>query len=80
MLIIAVLVGIVPESGPHLLFIILFASGNLPFSILLANSIVQDGHGSLPLIAETRKGFILVKLINVLVAFIIGMTGLLLGI
>ena len=79
-LIIAVLVGIVPESGPHLLFIILFASGNLPFSILLANSIVQDGHGSLPLIAETRKGFILVKLINIVVGFIIGLTGLLLGI
>jgi len=79
-LLIAVLVGIIPESGPHFLFVILFASGSLPFSILLANSIVQDGHASLPLIAETRKGFIMVKMINVIVGFIIGLTGLLFGI
>lgn len=79
-LLIAVLVGIIPESGPHFLFIMLFASGNLPFSILLANSIVQDGHASLPLLAETRKGFIKVKIINVIVGFVIGLTGLLFGI
>ena len=74
-LIIAVLIGIIPESGPHLVFIILFASGNLPLSILLASSIVQDGHGSLPLLAESQKAFIKVKLINILVGFIVGFTG-----
>lgn len=79
-LLIAVLVGIIPESGPHFLFIILFASGHLPFSILLANSIVQDGHASLPLLAETRSGFVRVKVINLIVGFIIGLTGLLFGI
>lgn len=79
-LLIAVLVGVIPESGPHFLFIMLFASGNLPFSILLANSIVQDGHASLPLLAETRKGFIKVKIINLIIGFIIGFTGLLFGI
>jgi len=79
-LLIAVLVGIIPESGPHFLFIILFASGSLPFSILLANSIVQDGHASLPLLAETRKGFVRIKIINVIVGLIIGFVGLLFGI
>ena len=44
-LLIAVLVGIIPESGPHLVFVTLFAAGSLPFSILIASSIVQDGHG-----------------------------------
>jgi hypothetical protein len=78
-LIIAVLVGIFPESGPHLVFVILFASGDLPFSILLASSIVQDGHGSIPLLAETRKGFVTVKLINMVVGFLAGSMGLLLG-
>ena len=78
-LIIAVIVGIIPESGPHLIFIILFASGNLPFSILLANSIVQDGHGSLPLLAESQKNFIIIKAINVAVGLIIGLTGILAG-
>ena len=78
-LFIAVLVGIIPESGPHLVFIILFASGNLPLSILIANSIVQDGHGSLPLLAESPKAFIQVKIINILVGFASGAIGLLTG-
>lgn len=78
-LIIAVLVGIIPESGPHLVFIILFASGNLPLSILLASSIVQDGHGSLPLLAESQKNFFIIKAINVLVGLLIGLIGLAAG-
>ncbi len=78
-LVVAVLIGIIPESGPHLIFVILFASGNLPLSILLASSIVQDGHGSLPLLAESRKSFLMVKLINVAVGFLIGLAGLSLG-
>jgi hypothetical protein len=79
-LIIAVLVGIIPESGPHFVFVILFASGSLPFSILLANSIVQDGHGSLPLLAESRKGFVLIKAINLAVGLIVGLIGLAFGV
>jgi len=78
-LIIAVLVGIIPESGPHLFFVILFAAGTLPFSILLANSIVQDGHGSLPLLAETRRGFFIIKAINIAVGLLVGVVGLLVG-
>jgi hypothetical protein len=71
-LLIAVLIGIIPESGPHIVFISLFANGTIPFSILLANSIVQDGHGAIPLLAESRKSFILLKLINVLVSLLVG--------
>lgn len=78
-LLIAVLIGIIPESGPHFIFVILFAQGALPFSILLASSIVQDGHGSLPLLAETPKGFVISKIINIAVGFLAGFVGLLLG-
>ena len=78
-LVAAVLIGIIPESGPHLVFVMLFASGNLPFSILLASSIVQDGHGSLPLLAESRRSFVIVKLLNIAVGFFIGLAGLGLG-
>ncbi len=60
-LILALLVGIIPESGPHIIFITLFAGGSIPFSILLANSIVQDGHGALPLLAESGKSFVWIK-------------------
>ncbi len=75
-LIVAVLVGIIPESGPHLIFVSLFITGTIPLSILLANSIVQDGHGALPLFAEDKKSFFLMKLINVIIGFLVGFLGL----
>lgn len=78
-LVIAVLVGIIPESGPHLIFVTLFAQGAIPFSILLASSIAQDGHGMLPLLAESKRGFFSVKFINIIFAFITGITGYLLN-
>jgi len=78
-LLVAVLVGIIPESGPHFVFVLLFANGSIPLSILLASSIVQDGHGSLPLLAESRKSFVVVKLINIAVGLVVGIAGLLTG-
>jgi hypothetical protein len=78
-LILAVMVGIIPESGPHILFITLYATGSIPLSILLANSITQDGHGSLPLLAETRKDFLRMKGVNLLLGLIIGLAGVLFG-
>jgi len=71
-LLIAVLVGIIPQSGPHLIFVTLFFNGTLPFGILLANSIVQDGHGMLPLLAESKRSFLLVKVVNVVVGLVCG--------
>ena len=76
MLLIAVLIGIIPESGPHLIFLTLFVNGTIPFSIVVASSIVQDGHGALPLLAESRKSFIYMKIINILVGFIVGFIGI----
>lgn len=71
-LLIAVLIGIIPESGPHLIFIILMSQGIVPMSIVVANSISQDGHGSLPLLAESWKSFLVMKGINIFVAFVVG--------
>lgn len=78
-LLIAVLIGIIPESGPHLVFVTLYAAGTLPFSILLASSIVQDGHGMLPMLAVSRRGFLCVKGVNVLAGLVVGLIGLLLS-
>ncbi len=69
---IACLVGLIPQSGPHLVFVTLFAQGLIPFSILLAGSIVQDGHGMLPMLADSRRRFLLVKMINLIAGLIIG--------
>ncbi|MDZ7740256.1 MAG: putative manganese transporter [Bacteroidota bacterium] len=79
MLLIAVLVGIIPQSGPHFIFVLMFAEGTIPFSILLANSIVQDGHGSIPLLAESGKSFVLMKLVNIFIGLIFGIFIHLLG-
>lgn len=76
----AILIGIIPQSGPHLIFVLLFAQGSIPFSILLANSIVQDGHGALPLLAESRQAFFLSKGIKIALGAVVGVAGLLLGI
>jgi hypothetical protein len=72
MILLAVLIGIIPESGPHLLFVTLFATGTVPFSVLLASSISQDGHASLPLLAESKRSFLKAKIVNALVAAVFG--------
>ena len=72
MILLAVLVGVIPESGPHLLFVTLFATSTVPFSVLLASSISQDGHASLPLLAESKRSFVKAKIINAIVAAIVG--------
>ena len=59
----------------HMIFVTLFAQGSIPFSILLASSIVPDGHGTLPLLAVSKKGFIMLKIINVIVELVIGVIG-----
>jgi len=72
-LLISILVGIIPESGPHMFFVTMFSQNLIPFSVLIANSIVQDGHGMLPLLAESQKDFLRVKVINMLVGLIVGL-------
>ena len=72
MIVLATLIGIIPESGPHLVFVSLYAMGIAPASVLVASCISQDGHASLPLIAESKRDFIYAKLINCAVALAIG--------
>ncbi len=71
-LVFACLLGLIPQSGPHLVFLTLYAKGALPLGILLANSVVQDGHGMLPLLAQSRHAFIVIKLINLAAGLLIG--------
>lgn len=79
MILLAILVGMIPESGPHLIFVTLFASGMVPFSVLAASSISQDGHSSIPLLAESKMSFLQAKLINMAVAALVGYSMFFLG-
>jgi hypothetical protein len=71
-LVIAALIGLIPESGPNLIFVTLFASGVIPFSILLTNSIVQDGHGLLPMLSYSVNDSIKIKLFNLAIGLTLG--------
>ena len=71
-LLVACLVGLIPESGPNLIFVTLFSQGLVPFGVLVANSIVQDGHGMLPMLAHSRREFLVIKMINFGVALTFG--------
>ena len=76
MILLATLIGIIPESGPHMIFVTLFAAGVVPFPVLLASSISQDGHASIPLLAENRKSFAVAKLLNCIIALAAGFTAM----
>lgn len=76
MILLATAIGIIPESGPHLIFVTLFAAGVIPFPVLLASSISQDGHASIPLLAESKKSFLKAKVINCAVALDAGLAAM----
>lgn len=69
----AALLGVVPESGPHLVFVTLHDAGIVPLSIVVASSIAQDGHAMLPLLAHSGRAFIRVKAVKITAALIVGL-------
>ncbi len=79
MLLAAAAIGLIPQSGPHLLFVNLFAQGLAPFSVLLTSAIVQDGHACLPLLAHSRRDFLVVKGVKLVVGLTLGLFVYLLG-
>lgn len=72
MLVAAVIVGFLPVSGPHLVFVVMFLQGYVPFGVLIANSITQNGHAGMPLLASSSKNFLKVKIVSMLLGFVIG--------
>jgi len=79
MFLLGALVAVIPESGPHLVFVMLFAEGVIPFSVLFTSSFIQDGHGILPLLSYTVKDSILIKILNLVFGLGIGMVLYLIG-
>jgi hypothetical protein len=73
MFLLGALIGMIPESGPHLVFVMLFAEGVIPFSVFFTSSFVQDGHGMLPLLSYTVKDSVLIKILNLLFGLGVGL-------
>ena len=76
LVLLAMLVGLIPESGPHMVFVTLFAGGVIPFPVLLANSIVQDGHASLPLLADSKVSWLRAKALKIALALPVSLLAL----
>ena len=72
LLLIAVGVGFLPVSGPHLIFVMLFLQGSVPFAVLLANSIAQNGHAGIPLMAQSKRNFLIMKGITMGLGLLVG--------
>ena len=75
----AIVIGLIPQSGPHLAIIQLFMSGIIPYSTLLANCLLQEGHGGIPLLAESPRIFFKLKALKMILALLVGIAGLLWG-
>ena len=71
-LLLSALIGIIPESGPHLIFVMLYAQGLIPFSVLFTASFVQDGHGMLPMLSYSIKDSVLIKTFNLVFGIVTG--------
>lgn len=79
MILLAIAVGFIPQSGPHMIFVTMYAAGMLPLPVLLANCIVQDGHAGLPLLAADRKAFLKIKAAKAIIALAVSAAVLLLS-
>ncbi len=71
-LLLGALIGLIPESGPHLIFVMMYAQGLIPFSVLFTTSFVQDGHGMLPLLSYSLKDSVLIKVFNMVFGLLSG--------
>lgn len=69
---IAAVVGIIPQSGPHFVFVSLHKQGFVPFSVLVCSSVVQDGHGMLPLFSHSFRSALYVKAVNIVLGLALG--------
>ncbi len=69
----AALIGIIPQSGPNIIFITMFANGLVPFSVLFTSSFVQDGHGLLPMLSYSVRDTIIIKGFNVVFGLLTGL-------
>jgi len=76
----AALVGIIPESGPHMIFLVLYSKGLIPFSVLLVSTLSQDGHGLLPLLSHSVKDTLYVQIFTTAFSLVIGLVLILINI
>ena len=78
-LLLAVLIGLIPDVAPQFIFIFMFNDGLIPFSVLLTSSMIQNGHGLIPLLSYSVKNTLVIKGFNVLFGVIVGIILMIFG-
>ena len=78
-LLFAVLIGLIPDVAPQFVFVFLYHDGLIPFSVLLTSSMIQNGHGLIPLLSYSVKNTLVIKGFNVLFGVIVGIIFMALG-
>ena len=80
LIVFAALVGVIPESGPHMIFLVLYTKGLIPFSVLLVSTLSQDGHGLLPLLSYSVRDTFYVQLFTTGFSLVVGVALYLFGV
>ena len=60
-------------------FVMMYAKGVVPFSVLFTASFIQDGHGMLPMLSYSLKDSVLIKVFNLVFGLGIGGTLFMMG-
>ncbi|MGL4388581.1 MAG: putative manganese transporter [Brevinema sp.] len=74
-----VLIGLIPGCGPHIILTTLYIQEVIPFSVLIANAISNDGDALFPLLVMDKKYAFFASIYSTIPALIIGTTAYLLG-
>jgi len=72
LMVFAALLGVIPESGPHMVFVILYSRGLIPLPVLLVSTLSQDGHGLLPLLSHSMKDTVYVQVFTTVFSLVVG--------
>lgn len=70
--IVALLVGLIPGCGPHIVLATMYINGVIPFSALLTNAICNDGDALFPILAMNTKSAFWASVLGAIPALIIG--------
>ena len=76
---VALLIGLIPGCGPHIILATMYTQGLIPFSALITNAICNDGDALFPILAMDKRASLWATIFGIIPAFIIGTAFYLMG-
>lgn len=67
------LIGLIPDTAPHVVVVVLYSKGLIPFSALLTTSFIQEGHAILPLLSYSIRDAVSIKVFKFVIGLILGL-------